>query len=286
VRRLLAQVDVLGEGDLEGAAGVRGVFVPGNHDWNGNADDGWDRIRRQDDLLAQAASARGIDVDLLPPGGCPGPSVADVADSVRLIAIDTQWWLRTGPKPIGADSGCPTGSVEELLDTLDEAIATARGRLVIVVAHHPVASGGPHGGHLALKEWLWPTYNLIYYPYRTLSRPLQDLNSDPYAEMIAGLQKVFTQHSPLMMASGHDHNLQVIEGDLPRYQLVSGSGSKRRAVRATSDPRFNSLFWSESGGYMRLDVYADGRLGLTVTVVEKDAPSEAFSLWLEGLDSR
>lgn len=286
VRRLMAQVDVLGERTSADAAPVRGVFVPGNHDWAGNRDDGWDRIRRQDELLSEAASDRGIAVALLPAAGCPGPEVVDIAGSVRLIAIDTQWWLRTGPKQMGADSQCSTRSVEELLERLDAQVAGAADRLVIVLTHHPVASGGPHGGHLALKEWLWPPYNLIYYPYRKLSRPLQDLDSERYEAMIAGLLEVYAGHSPLLMASGHDHNLQVIEGDLPLYQLVSGAGSKRRAVSETSDPRFESLFWSDLNGYMRLDVHPDNRVRLTVTVVEKGTPKEAFSLWLEGLASR
>jgi hypothetical protein len=285
VRRLIAQVDVLGEHPLEGAAPVRGVFVPGNHDWAGDRDDGWDRIRRQEEVLSGAASDRGIDVALMPAGGCPGPELVDVGNSVRLIAIDTQWWLRTGPKPIGADSPCPAQSVEELLAKLDLQLASAGDRLVIVLAHHPVASGGPHGGHLALKEWFWPTYNLLYYPYRKLTKPLQDLDSEPYATMIAGLLEVYAGHPPLLMASGHDHNLQVIEGDLPRYQLVSGAGSKRRAVGETSDPRFSSLFWSELNGYMRLALFPDDRVHLTVTVVEKGSPKEAFSLWLAGLGS-
>jgi len=286
VRRLMAQVDVLGEGASGQAAPVRGVFIPGNHDWAGNRYDGWERIRRQDELLSEASAARDIDVALLPAGGCPGPEMVDVAGSVRLIAIDTQWWLRTGPKPIGSDSPCRTQTVERLLERLDTQMASAGGRLVIVLAHHPVASGGPHGGHLAFKEWLWPTYNLLYYPYRKLKQPRQDLGSEPYAAMIASLSGVYAEHSPLLVASGHDHNLQVIEGDLPRYQLVSGAGSKRRAVDKTTDPRFESLFWSDSNGYMRLDVHADGRVRLTVTVIENGTPREAFGLWLEGLSSR
>ena len=285
VRRLLAQVDVLGQRSSGNTAPVRGVFVPGNHDWAGNRYDGWRRILRQDELLTEAAAARDIEVALLPAGGCPGPEVVDLSGSVRLIAIDTQWWLRTGPKPIGADSPCGTQSVEELLQRLDAQIAGAAGRLVIVLAHHPVASGGPHGGHLAIREWFWPLYDLIYYPYRKITPPSQDLDSEPYTAMIAGLLEVYAGHSPLLMASGHDHNLQVIEGDLPRYQLVSGAGSKRRAVDKTADPRFESLFWNNSNGYMRLSVHEDGRVLLTVTVVEGGTPRGAFTLWLEGLGS-
>jgi len=40
-RRLDAQVDVVK------AAGVRGVVVPGNHDWDEGGPDGWEAIRRQ-----------------------------------------------------------------------------------------------------------------------------------------------------------------------------------------------------------------------------------------------
>src|SRR2546422_8176212 len=31
-----------------------------------------------------------------PGGGCPGPRVVDLAGGVRLVALDTEWWLHDG----------------------------------------------------------------------------------------------------------------------------------------------------------------------------------------------
>ncbi|MGE5230094.1 MAG: hypothetical protein ACM3NS_00035, partial [Deltaproteobacteria bacterium] len=83
-RRLDTQTDVVL------AAGVRGIFLPGNHDWAEHGPDGWDAILRQERWI----SGRGAPaVTLLPGDGCPGPSVVDVGSRLRLILLDTQWWL-------------------------------------------------------------------------------------------------------------------------------------------------------------------------------------------------
>jgi hypothetical protein len=91
------------------------------------------------------------------------------------------------------------------------------------------------------------------------------------------------------MASGHDHNLQVIRGGRPEvtnagYQLVSGAGilghsSLVREIEGT-------LFAREAAGFMRLDVTRDGRVRLSVSTVVPEgtrpvgASAEVYSLWL------
>ena len=72
----------------KGAA--QGILVPGNHDWDRQGRDGWNAIRRQDSLVRQFG---GDDVRLLPHGGCPGPEVVDLGEHVRLIALDSEWWI-------------------------------------------------------------------------------------------------------------------------------------------------------------------------------------------------
>src|SRR5207245_4563265 len=62
---------------------------------------GWDAIRRQERFLAALGDAR---VALLPGGGCPGPRVVDLAGGVRLVALDTEWWLHDGRKPANPTS--------------------------------------------------------------------------------------------------------------------------------------------------------------------------------------
>src|SRR3546814_5889780 len=63
--------------------------------------DGWASILRQDTLVRKFG---GNDVRLAPAGGCPGPVVVDLGVHVRLIAMDTQWWLHNDVKPYGDSS--------------------------------------------------------------------------------------------------------------------------------------------------------------------------------------
>src|SRR5205823_13225770 len=127
-----------------------------------------DAIRRQERFVAARGDTR---VTFLPGGGCPGPAVVDVGDRVRLVALDTQWWLQDGPKPQDPVSSCPTDSEREVIESLRAALGTAGRRAVVVVGHHPLLSGGPHGGHFGwrdhvfplrgLKSWLWLPLPLI-----------------------------------------------------------------------------------------------------------------------------
>ena len=84
----------------------------------------------------------------------------------------------------------------------------------------------------------------------------------------------------MVYAGGHEHNLQVIQGVNPRYLLVSGAGiyGHQSAVWW----RDNTLFAAEDAGFMRLDVFRDGGVRLTVVVVDEDAKTEEiFSIPLE-----
>jgi hypothetical protein len=91
------------------------------------------------------------------------------------------------------------------------------------------------------------------------------------------------------MASGHDHDLQVIRGGRPEitnagYQLVSGAGILGHSglVRRVG----GSLFEREAAGFMRLDFTRDGRVRLAITTVVPEGKrpagesAEVFSLWL------
>ncbi len=80
------------------AHAARGYFVPGNHDWAKDGADGWEAIKRQDRFID---SLGGGAVSLQPGGGCPGPKTVDIGPRLRLVLLDTQWWLHRGPKAAG-----------------------------------------------------------------------------------------------------------------------------------------------------------------------------------------
>ncbi len=272
------------------ATGARGILIPGNHDWAGMGPGGWDAIRRQERFIAAAGDGR---FALLPGGGCPGPAVVDVGTVVRLVALDTQWWLQDGPKPQDPGSPCPTHSDGEVVDSLRAALRTADGRTVVVLAHHPLASGGPHGGHFgwqdhvfplrAVKSWLWIPLPLIGSAYpiaREEGISSQDMASATYRRMRLAFDSAFADFHPLIYASGHDHALQVIAGTSARYLLVSGAGTFGHLDRVTTLD--STRFARSASGFMRVEFLRDGRARLSVTVVDGAGQGrEEFALWLK-----
>jgi hypothetical protein len=244
---LRAQVGALG-----GHAGVRGVFLPGNHDWStGGADDqGRAAVRLQEDWVSRLATNG--NVQLLPSDGCPGPAVLDVGESIHLVFVDTEWLLR---RP---QDDC--GTSEAFFERLTTDLAHNSAKRVIVMSHHPIASGGPHGGNVAPFQY----GPFVFYLLKKLGVSVQDLASPRYSDMLRRFEDAFAASGtrPLLHAAGHDHSLQVIRlggPGQPAYQLVSGAGSKSENSRRIDGTRYAT----NGFGYMRLDF---GPAGSSVTV--------------------
>ena len=268
--------------------GARGVFIPGNHDWQKSGADGWWRVYRQMEYLDRYAP----DVELLPRNGCPGPVARDVGSSLRLIVLDTEWYLHGGPKP-GAWSPCRVRSPAVLGDSLRAAVARAGDRRVIIAAHHPMRSNGPHGGHFTVKEhifpltavagWAWlplPIIGSLYPLSRQWGISSQDQSSGLNKRMVAAFDSAFAGQPPLVYAAGHEHNLEVLEGSSAGYLLVSGAGIYHHA--SSTAWRDDTRFAVGEAGYMRLDVLRSGAIRLAVvTVDETGRGTEAFSMYLQ-----
>jgi len=281
-RRLDAQIQAVLDG------GARGVFIPGNHDWQQGGNDGWWRIHRQ----AVHVDQHKPDVELLPRNGCPGPVERDVGSRLRLIIIDTQWYLHGGPKPTGW-SPCGVRSIDDLGDSLAAAVARAGDREVVVAAHHPMESTGPHGGHFTFKQNVFPLTEVADWAYLPLPiigslYPLsrqwgissQDQSGKHYKAMVAAFDSAFAERPPLVFAGGHEHSLEVLEGETVRFLLVSGAGYYGHSSAISW--RDNVRFAASASGYMRLDVLHSGRIRLgVVTVDESGSGTEAFSLYLD-----
>jgi len=292
-KKIAAQVLAIRKGSAQG------LLVPGNHDWDRQGRDGWNSIRRQDTLVRKFG---GKDVRLAPAGGCPGPDVVDLGTHVRLIALDTEWWVHNDVKPYGESSPCPTTTYDQVADSLLGALRDKGERHAIVLTHHPMRSGGVHGGSFTLmdhifplrnfKRWLWlplPLLGSIYPFARQMGISNQDVNGRKYREMREAFERAFAEHPPLVVASGHDHDLQVIRGGRPRvtnaeYQLVSGAGILGHASVVRNIE--GSLFKREAAGFMRLDITRAGHVRLSVTTVVPDGErpkgesAEVYSLWL------
>jgi Calcineurin-like phosphoesterase len=280
-RRLAAQREATRVGT------VRTIFLPGNHDWDKSGPGGLAAIRRQGQFLAATGEGR---AELLPAGGCPGPVVVDIG-GFRLILLDTEWWLYSGSRP-GPEDGCDPGTPKGVLDRLSAAIDSAAGRPVIVAAHHPLASGGEHGGHFTLVDHLFPLraiHPALWLPLPVIGSayPIaraagvsdEDLSGGRYRRLRAALDSVFACRPPMIYAAGHEHALQVIDRGAAPLLLVSGAGivgHEGHVARIAG-----SRVARSDAGFMRVDRLYDGRVRVRVIVVDGTGNArEVHSEWL------
>lgn len=267
------------------AGGVPTYFIPGNHDWEKGRATGWAAIRRQEAFIA--AEGRGV-VTLVPSGGCPGPVVLEIAGDFRLIALDTQWWLQGDRKPTVE---CRPGSEQEVVDSLARALDVPAGTDAVVVLHHPLRSHGPHGGHFPVEDHIFPLRNLVSWLYLPLPiigslYPIarmngisdQDFSGARNEHMRQRLGEAFAARPPRVIASGHEHTLQVLgDSTLPTH-LVSGSGYDGHVERVAWGD--DSRYAASTAGFMRLDRLADGRVRLAVLRPSGAGVEELHSEWL------
>jgi len=260
-----------------------GLFLAGNHDWGNQAGDaGLARLQNLQRALA-AARETGPRVALLPEPGDPGPVVRDLRRNVRLVLLDTHWFLQARSEE----------DKDAFFDRVAEALTTAGDRQVIMVQHHPLRSAGPHGALLPGSRAVGVEFLL-----KKTGTLVQDLDSPIYAELHRRLLRTFrdTGTPPLAFVGGHDHSLQVLGAQdalAPRFVLVSGAGSKLTPITNTE----GMWYGASRPGYMFLVFRKDDAVDLFVVAGDPDrltcpgrpgdaAVSECMQAGLDSLDVR
>ena len=246
--RLASQLRTVA-GPVARRRGARAFLLPGNHDWGLRED--WEGAVRLMRIQAFVDEWRetGVAAWLRPEAGTGGPTVVDVGDRLRLVLLDTAWWL------LDAEAG----QKEAVVEGIARALSEAAGRRVVLAAHHPFESAGPHGGFVDVGRTLGIRYLLA-----RSGALLQDLNSGPYRVLREALLDIFERTGPPpVFAGGHEHSLQVIRGrepHAPDVSLVAGSGSRLTPV----GPAPGMAFGRSAPGYALLFVMENGDLRLHV----------------------
>ena len=266
-------------------SGTEGIFIPGNHDWGDGGLDGWDRINRMGNYI----DLNKPDIEMLPKDGCPGPVARDYGKKLRIIFLDSQWWLHNDIKPDQSNSDCYPITKDDIINSIDSLINNAGDRFVIIAAHHPLNTYGPHGGIFDWKahifplqdfnQYLWipfPVIGSVYPLCRMAGISSQDMSNSLYKNYAERMEALISKYDNVIYSSGHEHSIQVLEGIRNNYYLISGFGTADHHNSLSYGDR--SIFSALYPGFIQLDFLEDNSVRLAVyTINDDEICEESFS---------
>jgi len=253
-RKIMAQLKVFKEHQ------GRVIYLSGNHDWNKGRSNGYQYVLQQQDFILKELKKADA---YLPLDGCPGPVDLPLAPGLRLIIINTQWWVQRGLRPIGKGYNCTVETEEQFFEELKALLDKYNHECIVLAAHHPLYSNAQHGGKSTVKQHVFPltaAHKKLYVPlpvagslypvYRRYFGAYEDMAHPRYRRLRKKLLKLLHTHQNIIYAAGHDHNLQyfMVKGN---HYLVSGSGSKTAFVKKGG----KATFTHEHKGLFTVDFY-------------------------------
>jgi len=273
--------------------GASGIFIPGNHDWKQGKAGGWQRILNQQNYILSYGTGK---ISFYPPDGCPGPVAIDVSSKISIILLDTQWWFQDeGTRPEAEDSICLFCTEDAVITALDGILNASEEKFVLIAAHHPLSTHGPHGGYFDwkdhifplrhLNEFLWlplPIIGSLYPLVRGSGVSEQDLGSSKYQHLITMLKSVISKYSGIVYASGHEHALQILDGKNNNTYVVSGAGIWGHVEESLGEGD-DTIFSAKHEGFFQLDYFEDGCVMLSAVKVLNEAGESAivFSMQID-----
>ena len=269
----------------------KAFMVPGNHDWKNGRWQGLDYIRREatfvdDYLKKQTPVANKMQGGFFPKDGMPGPWSVLLKEGdgtkkfapVRMVFIDTQWWLQAPLfHPVGRKLGVSRKEQgKQTFDQLDSILnlADAKGERVVLCMHHPLFSNGMHATPMQPIRFLTNIGLLQPLGIFGLNRFLmQSLPQPRYQKLRRELLKHLEKHKGLIVASGHDHDMEYfqVEGN---HFVVSGAGSKLRAMGKTRTP--STFTAGPQHGFVKLSFFYGNKMKLEVWSSDKQQMIYSF----------
>ena len=241
-------------------------LVPGNHDWYAS------QVDSQASYIASYSKKNNTKVSFVPyeENKKPLPQVIH-RDGISLIFIDSMWLLEANK----ADFSEAMSQLDQLLQQSNEKHPE---NVIMLFAHHPIETMGPHGGYYAKLgyEFYAKTRELIN------GQDTQDLDSLAYQRLINGVKLALTPYKKTIFAAGHDHSLQLfknVKRTGAQYSLVSGAANTKKLTDVGNNE--NTQFASSVEGLFEIDVLDNGVL-LRIYDIYDSSPIHQQWLWKKG----
>lgn len=265
IKRMESQLKILNE--YKGQV----YFIPGNHDWNAQKPNGANILKDQQVYVTEYLKNKTTvknknDKTFLPENALPGPETVMLNEYLRLVIIDTQWFLHYYKKN---KTGTKANTKKIFYSILDSILnySSLNNQKVIIAAHHPIYTNGQHSKKKQPLRFLINYTPLQIFGLLGLNRLLsQDIEQPRYKRMRKKMISIFEKYPhQITYVSGHDHNLQLIHKDSVTY-IVSGGGSKLSKIRKkkafVSDEK-NDMVQDNNTGYVEI-VYDEKKFGAII----------------------
>lgn len=268
--------------------GLSGIFIPGNHDWDGG----------RGSICAQAALVQEFrdsnpehsraNIHYFPqPCGCPGPAFVDFP-AFQLAVLDTTW-LRREKRRQKTSMHCPNQSISSTLQALKDGVKSEKP--LIIAGHHGVRSYGPHGQFYDWKDHVFPLRQggwtkVLWIPLPGIGTLVPLFHStigcalDACGPLESHIQRQLRETlesiNPVVYAAGHDHSLQVLTGEpFAQLLLISGAGSPTAVNEVTSGTK--TLFAQSTSGFMVVDFLESKKIIVRVITTDEAGTREAYT---------
>jgi len=262
------------DGQLKSIEGFNGevLFIPGNHDWYAN---GLKGLKREEKYIEEAIVKKAFEPD----NGCPLEDF-DIGDDIKLIVIDTQWYLENWNNHPTMNDECEIKTRERFFLELEGELKKAQNKTIVFAMHHPMYTNGVHGGQYAFSKHLFPTQNKLPLPVlaslatqiRTQGGvSIQDRYNERYNNLMNRLETMTLDTENVIFVSGHEHTLQYLEKGKIK-QIVSGSGAKEGYASLKN----TGLFSYGKQGFAELTVFKDGSSWVTMYGAENGSATKLF----------
>ncbi|MEM6516903.1 MAG: metallophosphoesterase [Bacteroidota bacterium] len=248
------------------------VVIPGNHDWYSDGPKG---LRRQEKYIDSLIGKNTFQ----PEKGCPLEDI-DITENIKLIIIDTEWYLENWNDHPTVNDNCEIKTRERFFIELEGELKKAQNKTIILAMHHPMYTNSTHGGIYAASKHLYPFQSKIPLPVigslitqiRTQGGvSIQDRYNERYNELMDRIETLTYDSDKLVFASGHEHTLQYNLNERTK-QIVSGAGAKESKVSLANTGQF--VYGKQ--GFAELIVYEDGSSWVVFYGEENGEPKQLF----------
>lgn len=242
-------------------------FLPGDQDWANSGENGRKSARLIEKFIEDELDYKGV---FLPGKGCPGPKILDLNEQVRVVVINTQWWLHPYDRPEAPETDCKVLTEHDFWEEMESVIEDSDGKSLIFAGHHPVYSKGQYAGKRLLKKHLFPLtdknpnlyiplpiYGSFYAGYRQNVGTPADMANEKYKQFRYKLYSMLRDHQSLVYLSGHEYDLEahILDGN---FHINSGSATRAEPLARSR----RTLFKKSTVGYAKLVYYTNGSVDL------------------------